>query len=361
MRRRALLVGARCSPRCSLCRPRPRTRSGRAGTRACFARFRAPGFPARAYVHPNGRVYEGTYDNPAGDSQRSRVLRVRRERHAAALVGRAGPGPVEGPRRAGGHQRRARPARAARPARRRGRSCSTPCTGRFSPVRDVRRPAAVPAAPDRARTARRRSGDREPQANYGAWGPDGSLYVTDFLQGVVWRVPPGGGAAQVWLSDRAARRRRVRHHRLALAADRRTLLIGQGSSAGLGDGNPATGKIYAVEIKPDGTARRHAPAVGERADRPARRLRRGALRPAVRAAGGHGEPDRRGGSRRHGARALPELARRRRQRLRRSRSTRPRAPASSARASSSPTRASPATATTRRCSTWRSASPACPS
>ena len=32
-------------------------------------------------------------------------------------------------------------------------------------------------------------------ANYAAWGPDGSLYVTDYLQGVVWRVPPGGGEA----------------------------------------------------------------------------------------------------------------------------------------------------------------------
>jgi len=34
----------------------------------------APGFPARAYVAPNGRIYEGTYDNPSGSSQRSRVL-----------------------------------------------------------------------------------------------------------------------------------------------------------------------------------------------------------------------------------------------------------------------------------------------
>src|SRR5439155_24635817 len=31
-----------------------------------------PGFPALAYVHPDGRIYEGTYDNPAGDSVPSR-------------------------------------------------------------------------------------------------------------------------------------------------------------------------------------------------------------------------------------------------------------------------------------------------
>ena len=28
----------------------------------------SPGFPARAYVAPNHRVYEGTYTNPNGDS-----------------------------------------------------------------------------------------------------------------------------------------------------------------------------------------------------------------------------------------------------------------------------------------------------
>src|SRR5215213_1256626 len=39
-----------------------------------FARIPKPGFPARAYVAPNHRVYEGTYVNPTGDNQHSRVL-----------------------------------------------------------------------------------------------------------------------------------------------------------------------------------------------------------------------------------------------------------------------------------------------
>jgi thiamine-monophosphate kinase len=39
-----------------------------------FALIPTPGYPALAYVHPNGRVYEGTYENPAGDSLRSRLL-----------------------------------------------------------------------------------------------------------------------------------------------------------------------------------------------------------------------------------------------------------------------------------------------
>lgn len=90
-------------------------------------------------------------------------------------------------------------------------------------------------------------------ANYAVWGPDGNLYVSDYLQGVVWRVPPGGDAANVWLSDRRLDGGEFGTTGLALAADRRTLLIGQGSSAGLGEPNPTTGKIYAAEIQPDGS------------------------------------------------------------------------------------------------------------
>jgi hypothetical protein len=37
-----------------------------------------------------------------------------------------------------------------------------------------------------------------PLPNDPAFGPDGSLYVTDSMQAVIFRVPPGGGEAQVW-------------------------------------------------------------------------------------------------------------------------------------------------------------------
>ena len=39
-------------------------------------------------------------------------------------------------------------------------------------------------------------------ANYAAWGPDGSLYVTDFLQGGDLARAAGRRRAQVWLADR---------------------------------------------------------------------------------------------------------------------------------------------------------------
>ncbi len=89
-------------------------------------------------------------------------------------------------------------------------------------------------------------------ANYAAWGPDGGLYVTDFLQGVVWRVPPGGGPAAIWLSDRRLDGGEFGTTGIALTADRRRFLVAQGSSAGLGSLTAANGKLYSVEIRPDG-------------------------------------------------------------------------------------------------------------
>ena len=43
--------------------------------------------------------------------------------------------------------------------------------------------------------------DLRPGPDVGAFAPDGSLYVTDLEQGVIWRVPRGGGRARVWFTD----------------------------------------------------------------------------------------------------------------------------------------------------------------
>jgi sugar lactone lactonase YvrE len=218
-----------------------------------FARIQAPGFPAMAYLHPNGRVYAGTYVNPSGSGSRSRVF----EYDAGGTLMRSWVVPGQDVSKDHGVQVATSDARGRlvlldrSPARALLLNTVKGTFTQYATFADLAPCLPLQTGPNCSPTI----GDREPQANYGAWGPDGSLYVTDFLQGVVWRVPPGGGAAQVWLSDRRLDGGEFGTTGLALAADQRTLLIGQGSSAGLGGGNPTTGKIYAVEIKPDGAPR----------------------------------------------------------------------------------------------------------
>lgn len=215
-----------------------------------FALIPTPGFPALAYVHPNGRVYEGTYENPAGDSVPSRVL----EYTAGGTLLRSWT--VRGQDLSSGHGVQVAtsdahgrlilldrsPARALVLDTRTGRQ-RTYSTFADLPLCPALGTPSAPCSP-----ALR---DEPPMPDYAAWGPDGSLYVTDYQQAVIWKVPPRGGRAQVWLADRRLDGDMFGTAGIALAADRRTLLFTQASSAGvsvpaLGTLNPSTGKLYAV-------------------------------------------------------------------------------------------------------------------
>jgi sugar lactone lactonase YvrE len=206
------------------------------GDTQLLALIPTPGYPALAYVHPNGRIYEGTYDNPSGDHVASRVLEY------------TGDGTL---------------------------LRSWTVTGQdLSQAHGVQVAASDPRgrlvlldkSPARALLLDPRTGEQTtyatfadlpnggtPMPDYAAWGPDGSLYVTDYQQAVLWRVPPGGGAAQPWLTDaRLDGGGEFGTAGIELMADRQTLLISQASSAGLGEPNPTTGKLYRVPIQPDG-------------------------------------------------------------------------------------------------------------
>jgi sugar lactone lactonase YvrE len=43
--------------------------------------------------------------------------------------------------------------------------------------------------------------DRSAFPNYPTFAPDGSMYVTDTSQALIWRIPRGGGHAKVWFTD----------------------------------------------------------------------------------------------------------------------------------------------------------------
>ncbi|MCW3014910.1 MAG: hypothetical protein JWO02_2002 [Solirubrobacterales bacterium] len=191
-----------------------------------------PGFPAHAYVHPNGRIYEGTYVNP-DSRQPSRVFEFAGEGTLLRSWTMAGQDV------AGDH-------------------------GVQVATSDARgRLVLLDHTPARVLLLDRSTGDQITYAtfpaigataavpNYAAWGPDGSLYVTDYANNVVWRVPPGGGGAELWLQDPQLATIEFGTTGIKLTADRRTLLIGQQTAPGAG--NLLTGGLFAVDIQTDGT------------------------------------------------------------------------------------------------------------
>ena len=241
-------------------------------------------------------------------------VRVRRRRHAPALVDDRRPGPR---RRTHGVQVATSDAQGRLvlldKARRRARSGSTraPAAQRtyatFADLPPCLPIQTGPTARRRCATAtagelRRVGARREPVRHR-------------LPQAVIWRVPPGGGAAQVWLTDRR-------------------LDGGEfGTTGHRARRRPADARSSARGARPGGAAatRRPASSTRSRSAPTASRATCGSCgragrrtRPTASASRGPasstwrwlaGEPDRRGGARRQRARALPELVRRRRQRL----------------------------------------------
>jgi sugar lactone lactonase YvrE len=191
-----------------------------------------PGFPAHAYVHPNGRIYAGTYTNPNGDTVPSRVFEY--DGADGTLL---------------------------RSWTLEGQNLEEP-HGVQAATSDVRgRIVLLDKSPPRALLLDRATGAQIPYAgfppptipNYAAWGPDGSLYVTDYERPILWRVPPGGGVPEQWLQDpRLDGGGEFGTTGLELGLDRASLLVAQQSEAGGSAGNPTTGRLFHVPINPDG-------------------------------------------------------------------------------------------------------------
>jgi sugar lactone lactonase YvrE len=195
-----------------------------------FALTPRPGFPAHAFVHPDGHVYEGTYTNPGGDTVASRVF----EYSPVGALLRSWT--VTGQNLAGDHGVQV----AASDAR-----------GRL---------VLLDKSPARALILDRTTGDQTVYAafpagavpNYAAWGPDGSLYVTDYEQPILWKVPPRGGTPVKWLEDARLSASPFGATGINLAADGTTLLVATQSQANGSAGNPSTGRIWKIGIGADG-------------------------------------------------------------------------------------------------------------
>jgi sugar lactone lactonase YvrE len=208
-----------------------------------FALIPRPGFPALAFVAPNGRVYEGTYDNPSGDTVASRVLEYSGEGsflRSWTVTGQDLSKPHGVQVTATDAQGRLvlldkSPPRVLVLDTRTGTQ-----TTYSDPFADL---PLCPPGSEGDGTCSPAAQDLPPFPDYGAWGQDGSLYVTDYNQAVIWRVPPRGGKPEVWLSDRRLDGNMFGTAGIALAADHTTLLFSQASSAGGGELLQSTGKL----------------------------------------------------------------------------------------------------------------------
>jgi hypothetical protein len=93
--------------------------------------------------------------------------------------------------------------------------------------------------------------DNTPEPDYAAWGPDSSLYVTDYTQGLIWRVAPGGGPAHVWFTDPRLDGSLFGPAGIVLMPDRRTLMVDT-SAGGATSPDSTTGELYTLPIQSNG-------------------------------------------------------------------------------------------------------------
>ena len=210
-----------------------------------FAHVPSPGFPAFAYVHPDGHVYAGTYTNPKGDSKPSKVFEWTRD----GTRTRSWTVPGQDLSSEHGVQVATSDARGRLVLLEKSTSRVLMLNRRTGHVSTYSRLPDLPTCPP--------GGSSEPCSpnavdepgipNYAAWGPGGALYVTDYGQAVIWKVPAGGGRPRAWFTDPRLDGTDFGTAGLLLAPNHRALLLTQQSSA---DGPTATqGKLYRLPVR----------------------------------------------------------------------------------------------------------------
>lgn len=215
-----------------------------------FAEVGSPGYPANVYAHPNGRVYAGTYTNLLGDSIRSKVF----EWSADGTLRRTWTVPGQRLDKPHGVQVSISDSQGNLVLLEKSTSRVIRLdlgTGEFSTYATIpdlptclTAGAGVACSPNLV--------DREGIPNYSVWGTKGELYVTDFAQAVIWRVPPGGGTPEPWFTDRRLDGLEFGTTGIALAPGRTALYVMQQTSLGLGELSIASGKLYRLPITSDG-------------------------------------------------------------------------------------------------------------
>lgn len=198
-------------------------------TTRVFARVPSPGYPAYVHRHTNGRVYAGTY--VAGDRQPSRVFEW--SRGGALLRSWT----VPGQRLAAdhgvqvAHQTRDGRLVLLETSRRRVLTLDVR-TGRFDVVATLP-PGSVP--------------------NYATWGPR-NLFVSDYAQGVVWRVRRDGEVERWFAGPELEGVAGFGTTGIVYRPGQRDFLITQQTTSD-GSADPTSGKLLRLELRKQGPGR----------------------------------------------------------------------------------------------------------
>jgi sugar lactone lactonase YvrE len=209
-----------------------------------------PGYPALSLVaHDRRSIYVGTFTNAAGtDTGPSKVFRYSpsgKLMRTYVVKGQT-PGAAHGVQVAAEDSAGRlylldqNPPRVVR---------LNPKTGRqhtYATFRDVQPCVPGTAPADCGDTVM----DNPAEPDYAAWGTDGALYVTDYTQGLIWRVPGGGGTAHVWFTDPRLDGSLFGPAGIVMMPDHRTLMVST-SAGGATSPDATTGELYKLPILPN--------------------------------------------------------------------------------------------------------------
>ncbi len=237
-----------------------------------LAHVPAPGYPALTLVAPDRTIYVGTfYGASGGDNGPSKVFAYSPGGSLERTYTISG----QTPGASHGIQVAARDANGLlylldqAPARVLTLDPRTGVQTTYATFADVPTCTAAPTAADCSDTVQ----DNPPEPDYAAWGPDGSMYVTDYQQGLIWRVPPGGGQAHVWFTDPQIDGAVFGPAGIVLMPDRHTLMFDTSRRRRHDAGRPHDRQAVHAPDRGERKARAVDEAVGERPARGARRLR----------------------------------------------------------------------------------------
>jgi sugar lactone lactonase YvrE len=252
MRRRALILLTLIAA-VGLAAPATHAADRAKGDTKLFAPVPAPGSPAPVVIAPDGTIYTATLNAESGDTKApSKVFaftadgKLKREYTVKGQDLAAQHGITGMAMDAAGYLYLGNlaPASVLRLDPKTGEQTT------YATYRDV-----PPCSATVTTECQKSTSDMKPWPDYVVLAPDGSLYETDSLQALIWKVPPGGGKGQIWITDQRLESLigspGFGPSGMKLAPDNKTLYFTtvQGPA---GDGDPSAGRIWTLPIQPDG-------------------------------------------------------------------------------------------------------------